>query len=217
MKFSKQSILAPSALMVVLSIALPASAATVHHAQPAPPASKFVQTDMALRDLWLEHVFWTRNVTLETLAGNAAGAAAAEQNVVKNAKNIAAAMEPFYGKAASEKLFDLLAGHYTAVKHYLEAVHTNNPQEQDTARERMAENAEKIAVFLSSANPNLPTEALRGMLLAHGGHHIQQIQQLRDKQYNEEAQTWDTMKNHMYAIADALAGALAKQFPAKFR
>ena len=132
-------------------------------------------------------------------------------------KNIAAAMEPFYGKAASEKLFDLLAGHYTAVKHYLEAVHTNNPQEQDTARVRMAENAEKIAVFLSSANPNLPREALRGMLLAHGGHHIQQIQQLRDKQYNEEAQTWDTMKNHMYAIADALAGALAKQFPAKFR
>ena len=54
------------------------------------------------------------------------------------------------------------------------------------------------------------------MLLAHGGHHVQEIQQLRAGQYAEEAQTWEAMKTHMYTIADALAGAIAKQFPAKF-
>ncbi|MCI0452982.1 MAG: hypothetical protein L0Z51_11445 [Candidatus Latescibacteria bacterium] len=43
-----------------------------------------------------------------------------------------------------------------------------------------------------------------------------QIQQLRAKQYDQEAQTWEAMKGHMYVIADTLAGALAKQFPAKF-
>lgn len=217
MKFSKQSILALSALMAGFNIALPASAAAEHHVQTALPPSKLVQTDMTLRDLWLEHAFWMRNVTLETLAGNAAGAATAEQKAVNNAKNIAATMEPLYGKAASEKLFELLAGHYMAVKQYLEAAHANNTQEQDAARAAMAENAEKIATFLSNANPNLPIDALRGMLLAHGGHHIQQIEQLRDKQYDQEAQTWDAMKNHMYAVADALTGAIAKQFPAKFQ
>jgi hypothetical protein len=39
---------------------------------------------------------------------------------------------------------------------------------------------------------------------------------LRDKQYVQEAKTWDAMKNHMYVIADAMAAALVKQFPAKF-
>lgn len=54
------------------------------------------------------------------------------------------------------------------------------------------------------------------MLLAHGGHHVQQIQQIADKQYVQEAQTWDAMKNHMYGIADALTLAIARQFPARF-
>jgi len=58
---------------------------------------------------------------------------------------------------------------------------------------------------------------VRGLLTAHGGHHVQQIQQLHAKQYAEEARTWDAMKNHMYVIADALTNAIAKQFPEKFR
>ena len=74
----------------------------------------------------------------------------------------------------------------------------------------------EIAKFLSGANPNLPFDTLNGLLLAHGGHHVQQNQQLKGKQYAQEAQTWGAMKKHMYVIADALAGALAKQFPAKF-
>ena len=53
-------------------------------------------------------------------------------------------------------------------------------------------------------------------LLAHGGHHVQEIQQLYSKQYAQEAQTWEAMTRHMYVIADALAGAIAKQFPKQF-
>ena len=54
------------------------------------------------------------------------------------------------------------------------------------------------------------------MLLAHGGHHVQQIQQVQGKAHDQEAQTWDAMTRHMYVIADALAGAIAKQFPKQF-
>jgi hypothetical protein len=48
------------------------------------------------------------------------------------------------------------------------------------------------------------------------GHHISQINQLRAKQYDQEAETWEAMKAHMYKLADTLAGAIAKQFPDKF-
>lgn len=215
MKPQKRNIAASIVIASALCVSGVAAAATQHaHAEIA--SSKFTQTDAALRDLWVGHVFWVRNVAVETMAGNPAGAAAAENEAVANAKQIAAAIEPFYGKAASEKLFGLLAGHYGAVKQYLEATVANSAQKQDAARQGMGANAEQLAVFLSSANPNLPIDALRGMLLAHGGHHIQEIQQLRDKQYAEEAKTWDAMKSHMYGIADALTGAIAKQFPAKF-
>ena len=42
------------------------------------------------------------------------------------------------------------------------------------------------------------------------------IQQLKDRQYEAEAQTWEEMKKHVYQIADATADALAKQFAKKF-
>jgi hypothetical protein len=187
-----------------------------HSIAQTPTPAKVTETGAALRDLWVGHVFWVRNVVVSTFAGNHPAAAAAEQEVVANAKQIAAAIEPYYGKDASEKLFGLLAGHYGAVKQYLEATAAGNKGKQDAAFKRLSANATEIARFLSGANPNLPFDTLNGLLLAHGGHHVQQIQQMQSKQYAEEAQTWDAMKRHMYVIADALAGAIAKQFPKQF-
>jgi CBS domain-containing protein len=182
----------------------------------APAAAKVAETSAAQRDLWVGHIFWVRNVVTETLAGNKKAAAAAEKEVVANAKAIATSIEPFYGNAASEKLFGLLAGHYGAVKQYLDATAAGSQAKQDAAVKNLTGNATEIAKFLSGANPNLPFDTLNGLLLAHGGHHLQEIQQLKSKQYAQEAQTWEAMKKHMYVIADALAGAIAKQFPAKF-
>jgi hypothetical protein len=67
------------------------------------------------------------------------------------------------------------------------------------------------------ANPHLPVDTLSSLLTAHGSHHVQQIRQFDAGQFKQEAETWTTMKNHMYVIADALAGGIAKQFPDKFR
>ena len=202
---------------MLISSTLPAFAQhTSHHVNPPSVATKTAQTASALRDLWIGHGFWVRALVTETLSGNTAAAANAENQAVANAKQIAASIEPYYGKAASEKMFGLLAGHYGAIKQYLEAVAKANPSKQDAAKKAMVANAGEIAVFLSNANPNLPFDALQGMLLAHGGHHVQQIHQLKSKEYAQEAQTWEAMKNHMYGIADAMAVALAKQFPEKF-
>ncbi len=201
-------------LLLAIAGSVTAAPSHDHAAADATQSTKAIQTKDALRDLWIGHVFWVRNVVIETLAGNKAAAKAAEEQAVANAKQIAAAIEPFYGQAASDKLFQLLAGHYGAVKAYLDA--GGSAAKQDAAFNTLSANAGEIAVFLSGANPNLPVDTLRSLLLAHGGHHVQQIKQLRAKQYAEEAKTWTEMTQHMYVIADALAGAIAKQFPAKF-
>jgi hypothetical protein len=217
MNFMRRTTLTSAFLVAIVSITLPACAQhTVHEAKTTPNTIQTVQAAAALRDLWIGHVFWVRNVAVDTFAGNTAAAAAAENEVVANAKQIAAAIEPYYGKAASDKLFGLLAAHYGAVKQYLEATAAGSKTKQDAATDALTSNASEIATFLSGANPYLPFDTLNGLLLAHGGHHIQQIQQLKAKQYAEEAQTWEAMKQHMYVIADALAGAIAKQFPDKF-
>jgi len=213
MRIPRKSWLIGPALLITLTCGMPAYA---HQHAADPMTTKAIQTDNAMRDLWVGHVFWVRNVVVETLADNHDAAKTAEQQVVVNAQAIASAIEPFYGKPAADKLLDLLKSHYGAVKQYLNAAVAKSKTEKDTAMKALTDNAEEIAVFLSGANPNLPRDAVRGMLIAHGGHHVQQIEQLLDKQYPQEAQTWEAMKMHMYALADTLTKAIAKQFPDKF-
>jgi hypothetical protein len=208
------------AVSVLATVFAPVGPALAQHETPsvaqAPAPAKVNETGAALRDLWVGHVFWVRNVVVSTFAGNQPAAAAAEQEVVANARQIAAAIEPYYGQGASEKLFGLLAGHYGAVKQYLDATVAGRQGDQDAAYASLSRNASEIARFLSGANPNLPFDTLNGLLLAHGGHHVRQIQQVHRKEYTDEARTWDAMTRHMYVIADALAGAIAKQFPKQF-
>jgi hypothetical protein len=177
---------------------------------------KTLQTAASLKDLWLGHIFWVRNVSIAAIDKNDASLKIAEQQAVANAHAIAATIEPFYGAAAKDRFFKLLAGHYGAVKAYLLASVAGDSSAQATATQSLTTNAGQIATFLSEANPYLSKDTVQGLLLAHGGHHIQQIQQLKDRNYEAEAQTWDEMKKHVYQIADATADALAKQFAKRF-
>lgn len=198
-----------AAFALVTGLALPA-----HADLSANP--KTAATQAALRDLWVEHVFWVRNVAVATMSKDTAAAKAAEEQVVANAKQIGGALEPFYGKAASEKMFTLLAGHWGAIKAHIEATAKGDPKAQAAALEQAMKNGDEIATFLSTANPNLPKGTLVALLTAHVGHHAAQNAQLHDKKYADEAKTWDGMRSHMYVIADALGDGIAKQFPAKF-
>lgn len=176
---------------------------------------KAVNLQQGLRDLWVEHIFWARAVVLSSKYGDQDAAKVAEANVVQNAKEIAGAIVPFYGKDAGDKLFSLLAGHYQAVKSYATAAFTNNKAGMEAARNEIMASGDKIAAFLSSANPNLPKDALESLLMTHAAHHMVQIDAIGQKDFSAEAENWVSMKGHMHTIADALAAGIAKQFPKK--
>lgn len=190
-------------------------AATVSPSATAHPA-KVAETKAVLRDLWLGHILSVRNVAVATMDKNASARSAAEAGVVANAEQIARSIEPFYGKSASDKLFTLLAGHYGAIRDHLDATVAGAASRQEAAVKALTANAAEISTFLSGANPNLPKDTLMGLLMAHAAHHLTQFQQLKDGDYIHEAETWTGMKQHIYVVSDALAQALAAQFPSKF-
>lgn len=224
-----KSLARPESLALALCMSLglslaPAWAATppAHaHSHPkaqapataAPAVDKRVATDQALRDLWGQHAFWVRSYVVAGADGNAAARGVAEQQVVANAKAISAAVASFYGQAGGDQLFKLLAGHWGAVKAYSDATDAAG---RDKAVADLNANAGAIATFLAAANPYLKRDAVLAMLAAHGGHHVQQADQLRAGDYAAEAKTWEAMRAHMYALADTLTDALARQFPDRF-
>lgn len=205
----------------LLSFSLPAAAADAAAPQAAPPAqaaaspAKVAVLKTTLEGLWVGHIDAVRKVDVAEIGGKKKSTKTAEAGVVANAHAIADAVAGFYGKPAGEKLFGLLAGHYGAIKAYLDATVAKDTAGQSSATDKLTANANDIAAFLSGANPYLPKDTLSEMLLAHASQHITQIQQLAAKDKAGEAKTRAAMKTHIIAIADALAEAIAKQFPSK--
>jgi hypothetical protein len=207
------------AFVAALALGTPAFAHEGHATAAASTtaiSAKQAATQAALRDLWVEHVFWIRNYVVASKAGNAAEQKVASDQVVANATAIAGAVAGFYGKPAGDQLLGLLAGHWGAVKDYSDATFAKDAKAQAAASTALMANAKTLAAFLAKANPNLPEATLVSLLSAHGAHHMAQAQEFAAGDYAAEAKTWAAMRAHMYTIADALTDALAKQFPQKF-
>jgi hypothetical protein len=208
-----------AALTVALGFASPLLAATppahAHAATAATASAQAPKLHAAMRALWHGHIVHAREYAMAVHAHNDAKARKAADAVVANARQIADAVGGFYGKPAGDEMMTLLGGHWGAVKAMTDARAKNDTAAADAAMAKLTSNAGEIAKFLAGANPNLPEDTVRGMLLAHGAHHSQQINLIDANDHAGEAKEWTAMQAHMDSVADALAGAIAKQFPAK--
>lgn len=203
------------ALLLLAFCAQPAWSQTPPASPPAADSAALT-TRLSMRDLWVEHVFWIRNYAIANQAADKQQAKVAADQVVDNATKIANSLAPLYGQPAADQLLKLLAGHWGAVKHYSDATVAKDTKGKQAAVADLTSNAKAIAAFLAKANPNLPEATLVTMLAAHGGHHVSQVDQLAAHDYAGEANTWQMMRTHVLALADALTAAVVKQFPDKF-
>jgi hypothetical protein len=194
------------------------SAATPGPVEPAAaPVAEVAAPNLqaALRDLWHGHIVHARDYAIAVHAGNKADASKAADAVVANAHQISDAVAGFYGKAGGDRMMELLGGHWGAVKALTDTRAAKDDAGATKAMSDLTANAGEIAKFLAGANPNLPEDTVRGLLLAHGAHHSSQIDLVLKDDAAGEATEWTAMQAHMDMIADALAGAIAKQFPEK--
>lgn len=205
------SALLPGPALLLMGFVL----ATPSVAEPVAAADRVaaLETQMNLRDLWVEHAFWIRSYVLATHAGDTEQSKVAEAEVVANAKALAGTIAPFYGQPAADGLLKLLAGHWGAVRDYNTAAGLKSQSGRANALADLTSNARAIAKFLSGANPNLPEQAVFGLLSAHAGHHVAQIDEISSGKFKDEAATWHAMRKHMLVISDAISDALVKQFP----
>ena len=108
--------------------------------------ARVAEMKQAFRDLWVGHIFWVRHVVSNNATQNLETRDAAEEEVVANTKQIASTMTPFYGDAASEKLFSLLTINYGALREYSEATVAGNKRQQDAALAHLASNADTVSI-----------------------------------------------------------------------
>jgi hypothetical protein len=133
-----------------------------------------IQLKLALRDLWVDHIVYTRNYIISFVAG-LPDANLVAQRLLKNQVDIGNAIKPYYGNEAGDKLTSLLKDHIMEAVDLLKAAKAWNTTGVAAAEKKWNSNADQIATFLSNANPNWSKADLKSMLDNHLSSHYQKL------------------------------------------
>lgn len=169
-----------------------------------------------MRQLWEDHVTWTRLYIVAAVAGlQDAGPAA--QRLLQNQTDIGNAVKPFYGAKAGDALTALLRSHILIAADLVTAAKAGNTTATGEADTRWYANSNEIADFLSSANPrNWPREVMRAEMKHHLDLTLQEAQARLKSDWAADIAAYDAIHAHILKMADVLASGIINQFPKQF-
>ncbi len=175
-----------------------------------------VDLKMDERKLWIDHVLWTRNFIISDIASLEDKDSVLER-LLKNQDDIGNSIKPYYGEEAGNKLSALLREHITIAGQVVDAAKNGNKDDLEKYNKLWYENADKIADFLSSANPNYSNKVLKDMLYKHLQLLTDQVVARLNKDWKADIEAYDKGEEHIIMFADILSDGIIKQFPKKFK
>lgn len=165
--------------------------------------------------LWIEHVLWTRNFIISDLASLEDKDTVLDR-LLKNQDDIGNSIKPYYGDIAGNKLSKLLREHISIAGQIVDAAKEGNKNDVDKYNTLWYENADKIADFLSAANPNWSNKELKDILHMHLKLTTDEVVARLNKDWNADVQSFDKGEKHILILSDAITNGIIKQFPNKF-
>ena len=214
----KRIILIGILMAAALSFAvLPVQAGTMDHGKSVAVMNTQSAVDLrnAMRQLWEDHIVYTRNFIISSIAGLEDTGKIAER-LLRNQDDIGNAIKPIYGEEAGKKLSALLRDHILIAADIVTAAKAGDNDGVAKGQKRWTSNADEIAVFLSNANPNWPVQTLKNMMYIHLALTTTEVVSRLKKDWAADIEAYDKGHVHMLMFADALSEGIVKQFPEKF-
>lgn len=170
----------------------------------------------AMQELWSDHMQWTYS-TVDAFYHNPKSLDAHLARLLKNQQEIGAAVVPYYGQVAGDKLAALLTTHIQQAVPVLTAARDNDQTGLKTALDNWYANAQEIADFLADANPNWPKEPMREMMKKHIDQTTGYAVDLLKNDYAAAVLKFDEASDHMMEMSMELSAGIVKQFPDRFK
>jgi hypothetical protein len=211
----KRFLMTISALALLAAIAVPVQAKSHEKAGTTHLTQSSVDLRTAMRQLWEEHVMYTRNYIISAVAGLEDAGAVAER-LLRNQDDIGNAIKPLYGEEAGKKLTALLRDHILIAADIVKAAKAGDNDGVAAGQKRWSANADEIAAFLSGANPNWSQQTLKDMLYKHLAFTTTEVVSRLKKDWPADIEAYDKGHVHMLMFADVLTDGIVKQFPNKF-
>jgi len=171
----------------------------------------------AMRQLWDDHVFWTRLYIVSAL-GDLPDKQVTTERLLRNQTDLGNAIKPFYGDAAGTKLTALLRDHILIAADIVTAAKAGDAAKLESSKTRWVSNADDIASFLSTANPShWPAADMKTMMREHLDLTTAELTARLQKDWAADGAAFEKVRTQILRMSDMLADGVAAQFPDKVK
>ncbi len=171
----------------------------------------------AMRKLWEDHVTWTRLFIVSAVA-DLPDTGPTAQRLLQNQSDIGEAIKPFYGDAAGEQLTTLLRDHILIAADLVSAAKAGDTAAFEDAQARWYANADEIAAFLHSANPeSWPLDEMKAMMREHLDLTLEEAGARLNGDWAADIAAYDQIHGQILEMADMLSAGIIRQFPKAFK
>ena len=170
-----------------------------------------------MRQLWEDHVTWTRLAIVTFAAEGQPGFGPTAARLLQNQVDIGDAIKPFYGEAAGNQLTALLKDHIGIAVELLQAAKAGDSAAFQRANAAWYANANDIADFLARANPRFwPQDVMRAAMKAHLDQTLAEASHELTGEYAKSVADYDEIHHHILDMADLLSTGIMRAFPNRF-
>ncbi|WJV19427.1 glycosyltransferase [Rossellomorea marisflavi] len=203
---------------LILLFTLLMNGQTTVHAKPQDSciSQSEVEFENSFRRLWIDHVLWTSNYITSATTADAGDQKQVLTRLLKNQEDIGNAIKPVYGEQAGNQLTRLLKEHIVIAGKIVDAATRNDTASVNKLNKEWYKNADEIAAFLSSSNPNLKNEELKELLYMHLKLVTDDVVASVQKNWSNRITSIDEGVSHIILMSDAISSGVVKQFPDKF-
>jgi hypothetical protein len=170
---------------------------------------------IALDRLLGEHTALAGLAMRARLFGDADAAASAEA-LRANGRDLEGVVRQVYGEAAYGTFQSIWRGHLDVYLAYVDATARDDARGEASALDGLGQFESRFTTFLAGANPHLEAAQLRGLVQMHDQQLVDRVKALASDDYARAYQIGREGFRHTESMADALATAIARQFPQVF-
>lgn len=174
---------------------------------------KRIQWIKTFRKLWSEHVMWTRSFIIST-AAELGDLQLVTKRLLRNPKDFADVLKKVYGEEKANQFAALLTEHLTIAADLVNAAKAGDAATADEKRKKWYANADEIAAFLVSINPNWSKSQWQMMLHDHLKVTEEEAGYRLSGQYAKDIAIYDVVEDQALMMADYMAEGIVKQFQA---
>ena len=174
-------------------------------------SGKQVRFMNTFRELWEQHVMWTRSLIIST-ASNLPDLQYISNRLLRNPSDFANVLRLFYGNKKANEFKELFLNHLLIAAKLVNDAKVGNMEAVAQDRKKWYENADEIATYLSEINPKWNKQEWQKMLYEHLKMTEDEVTLRLKGQYSEDIAIYDLIEAQALNMADVMSQGIIHQF-----